>query len=95
MAYDDEAVQTDMTRVPLFQIFRAKVANDVSDLTDELFVTIPQIEDEDDPRGVHEHGPCYGWDERSDGLLPKEGDAATVFVDDTGDYWINNWDPNA
>lgn len=93
MAYDDEAVRTDLTQVEFFRIYRARIANNVVLLTDDLFVTIPQLDDPDDPRGLHQHGPVKGWDRRSDASLPSAGQPATVFVDDTGDYWLVNWSP--
>jgi hypothetical protein len=93
--YDDEAVRTDLSQIEPFRIYRGEVLNTVAALADELFAKLPQLDDDDDPRGLHEHGPCLGWDKRSDGAFPSAGDAVTVFVDDTGDYWVVNWDPNA
>jgi hypothetical protein len=93
--YDDEAVTLDLNSIEPFRIYRGEIAESVFSITDELFVRIPQMDDEGDPRGFHEHGPCFGWDRRSDGAYPSAGDAVTVFVDDRGNYWINNWDPNA
>jgi hypothetical protein len=91
--YDSEAAQTDLSRVELFRIYRGKVSNNPLVASDDMFVTIPQLDDEDDPRGYHNHGPVLGWDRRYDGSLPSAGDSVTVFVDDTGDYWCVNWTP--
>lgn len=92
--YDDENSQPGVGGdVAPFRIYRAEVASDPATLNDDLMVTISQI-DGDDPRGVHDHGPCLGWDKRSDGSLPSSGDHAAVFVDDVGDYWIVNWSPS-
>lgn len=91
--YDDENSQPPLGgAIEPFRIYRGEVANTPLLLTDDLMVTIPQFDGED-PRGVHSHGPCLGWDKRSNGSLPSSGDPVTVFLDDVGDYWIVNWSP--
>ena len=94
--YDDEAVKTDLSDRELPGIpYRAKIWNTPTALTDDVYVTIGQIETgddvEDDPRPIHKHGPCLGWDKNSAGSFPQKGDKALVFIDDQGDYWITAW----
>lgn len=91
--YDEEAAQTDLGGIELFRIYRARVSNNPANIAADLFVTIPSIDGEQDPRGFHQHGPVKGWDKRSDATLPTSGVPATVFVDDVGDYWLVNWSP--
>lgn len=92
--YNEEATEVDLSSLEFPGVpYRAIVNTNVASLADDLMVKIPQLDSDDDPRGLHDHGPCLGWDKRSDGSYPAKGDNALVFVDDTGDYWIAAWSP--
>lgn len=94
--YDQEATTTDLSNLELPGVpYAAEILTTADSLDDDIFVTIPQMDSDDDPRGVHEHGPCHGWDARSDGAMPTKGDPALVFLDDAGEYWISAWEPAA
>lgn len=96
MSYTNEAVHTDLSQVELPQMYEGVVANTAADVTDDVFVRVPQFDGDDDPRGVHRHGPCR-WSPRpaAGGALafPAEGNAALVALSDLGEYWIVGWWP--
>lgn len=92
--YDDEQTTTDLSQVELFKIYQATVLTNVTTLADDLFVTIPQLDTDEGTSGLHKYGPCLGWDKRSDGSYPGNGDVAAVFLDDQGEYWLAAWSPS-
>jgi hypothetical protein len=43
--------------------------------------------------GEFQHGPCYGWPQRSDGREPQRDDPCTFYEDSDGGLWVANWRP--
>lgn len=94
MGIDTDAVspEVDVRNMELREVYEGKVANTVTDLGDDLYVIIPQFDDEDGL--THRHGPVHGWDIRSDGSYPTRDDSALVAVSDLGNYWMLSWSPS-
>lgn len=94
MGIDTDAVSIDhdIRAMELREVYEGKVANTVNDLDDDLYVLIPQFDDEDGL--THRHGPVKGWDVRSDGSYPTRDDDVLVAVSDLGNYWALNWSPS-
>lgn len=93
MSYNTDITnpRNDPSNLELRQLYSAEVVTTATALTNDVYVILPQFEDEG---GLpHRHGPCLGWDRRSDGAYPTSGDTALVAVDDDGNYWILNWWP--
>lgn len=65
---------------------RGKVARDVADAADPIYVLVP----DGDTGRVVEEGPMY-WPPPPPGALPAKGDPALVIVDDYGDPWVACW----
>jgi hypothetical protein len=91
MSRDTDAVTNDFEDRELQQTFEGFVAESVFAVTDDLYVTLGQFQDDDDLN--HRYGPCIGWDRRQDGSFPSEGDRILVTVSDKGTYWTLNWWP--
>lgn len=73
-------------------LYKAVVASSPAALTDDVFVTVPGMDD-----GETLQGPCDGWAPRVDiagvVVLPVAGDAAWVQFDDNDDPVITAWRP--
>lgn len=93
--YDEQAIadRARLRDLEVREVYQGEVAEDVADLTDDLFIRLPQLDD--DGELAHRYGPCKGWDRRSDGSYPSEGDDVLVSISDNGTYWVLAWWPYA
>lgn len=94
--YTTEATHTDLSGFELRELYEGVVTQGAAAPTDDVYVRIPQFDDDVDPRGTHRHGPCR-WSPHpaTGGVLsyPAVGNAALIAVSDLGNYWIVEWWP--
>ena len=90
--YEDELVRrTDDRAYP--QCYAAVIANTPATLADDVYVTMPGVDDEQ-----NKWGPCHWAPRIGTGgavVLPTAGDAAVVVLDDAKQHWILTWTPYA
>lgn len=90
--YDDELVnRTQKKQAP--QCYAATIYNTAATLTDDVYVTMPGVDDEQ-----NKWGPCF-WSPRVGAggsvVMPQAGDAAVVVLDDVKQHWILGFTPYA
>jgi hypothetical protein len=73
------------------EVYEGKIANTVSTLADDLYVIIEEPDVDEDPKHVHRDGPVLGWDKRSDGTFPAEGNSCAVARGNRGQLWMIGW----
>lgn len=94
--YTEQATQPSIRDVEFKEVYEATVATTVTALTDDLYVVIPQFEGDDTTVNTGNlHGPCLGWDRRSDGSYPAKNNKALIAVGDLGNYYCITWTPYA
>lgn len=92
MSYDDDLIRRTADK-ELPQCYQAVIHNTPSALDDDLYVTIPGVDD-----GQNKWGPCL-WSPRvgtgGTVVMPQKGDLAVVVLDDTKQHWVLGFSPYA